>query len=262
MTGLPYDRLCDEVVVQTDLVRAVVTGADLSVTVPTTPDWTLAQLLHHVGGNLCSVEMAVRTGTAVTEPQRQVPGHGGPSGDDPAAIDAWLAAAAARFAETLGRAGPDAEAQVWQVRWPTAAWARRATHDLVVHRADAAGAVGAGYTVAPDLAADAVDEFLDLLAGGFGAAEGSAAGGDPGPGATVHLHATDAAPGVAAEWLVELGSPAFTWRHGHERATVAVRARLADLLRVVTRRLPPDGEGVEVLGDREVLDTWLERLRL
>ena len=43
---------------------------------------------------------------------------------------------------------------------------------------------------------------------------------------------------------------------------MAVRAPLADLLRVVTRRLPPDSQGVEVLGDREVLDAWLERLRL
>ena len=107
-----------------------------------------------------------------------------------------------------------------------------------------------------------MDEFLDLLGGGLGAAEGSEAGGDPGPGGTVHLHATDAAPGVAAEWLVELGSPGFTWRHGHEQATVAVRAPLADLLRVVTRRLPPDSEGVEVLGDRRILAAWLERLRL
>ena len=261
MTRLPYDRFCDEVVIQTGLLREVVAGADLSVTVPTTPDWTLAQLLRHIGGNLRSVETAVRTGSAVTEPERQVPDHGGPPGDDPAAIDAWLAEAAARAAETLGRAGPDAEAQLWQVRWPAAAWARRAAHDLVVHRADAAGAVGAGYSVAPDLAADALDEFLDLLGGGLGA-EGSEAGGDPGPGGTVHLHATDAAPGVAAEWLVELGSPGFTWRHGHEQATVAVRAPLADLLRVVTRRLPPDSEDVEVLGDRRILDAWVERLRL
>src|SRR5215218_1374432 len=163
MTRLPYGRFCDELVAQTDLMRGVVAGADLSATVPTTPDWTLSQLLRHVGGNLRSLEQAVRTGTAVTEPERQVPDHGGPPGDDPAAIDAWLAEAAARCAQTLGGAGPDAEAQIWQIRWPTAAWARRAAHDLVVHRADAAGAVGAGYTVAGDLAADAVDEFLDLL---------------------------------------------------------------------------------------------------
>ena len=261
MTPLPYDRFCDEVVAQTDLLRGVVAGADLSVTVPTTPDWTLGQLLRHVGGNLRSVELAVRGGAPVTEPERQVPEHGGPPGDAPAAIDAWLAEAAARFADTLGRAGPDAQAQVWQVRWPTALWARRAAHDIVVHRADAAGAVGPDYSVAPDLAADAVDEFLDLLAG-LSAAEGAEAGDGPGPGGTIHLHATDAAPGVAAEWLVEVDAPSFRWRHAHEKATVAARAPLADLLRVVTRRLPPDSERVEVLGDRKVLDALLERLRL
>src|SRR5215217_9429431 len=193
MTALPHHRFCDEVVAQTGLLRGVVTGADLSVTVPTTPDWTLSQLLRHVGGNLRSLELAVRTGAAVTEPERQVPDHGGPPGDDPAAIDAWLAEAAARAAETLGRAGPDAEGQMWQIRWPTAAWARRAAHDLVVHRADAAGTVGAGYRVAPDLAADAVDEFLDLLSNPMVAGAGDEAAG---PGGTIHLHATDAGPEV------------------------------------------------------------------
>jgi uncharacterized protein (TIGR03083 family) len=263
MTRLPYGRFCDEVVVQTDLLRGVVAGADLSVTVPTTPDWTLAQLLRHVGGNLRSVELAVRTGSAVTEPERQVPDHGGPPGDDPAALDAWLAEGAARAAATLGGAGPDTEAQIWQVRWPTAAWARRAAHDLVVHRADAAGAVGAGYRVAPDLAADAVDEFLDLLSDPLVAgAGGEGAGPDPGPGGTVHLHATNAGPEVEAEWLVELDASGFAWSHGHAKATVAVRAPLADLLLVVTRRLPPDSQGVEVLGDRDLLAAWLERLRL
>jgi uncharacterized protein (TIGR03083 family) len=259
MTRLPYGRFCDEVVAQTDLMRGVVAGADLSATVPTTPDWTLSQLLRHVGGNLRSLELAVRTGTAVTEPERQVPDHGGPPGDDPAAVDAWLSEAATRFAETLGKAGPDTQAQIWQIRWPTAAWARRAAHDLVVHRADAAGAVGADYRVAPDLAADAVDEFLDLLSNPMVAGAGGEAAG---PGGTIHLHATDAGPEVEAEWLVELDASRFAWRHGHEKATVAVRAPLADLLRVVTRRLPPDIQGIEVLGDREVLDAWLERLRL
>jgi hypothetical protein len=39
MTRLPYDRFCDEVVIQTGLLRAVAAGADLSVTVPTTARW-------------------------------------------------------------------------------------------------------------------------------------------------------------------------------------------------------------------------------
>src|SRR5215216_4559774 len=181
MTNLPHDRFCDEIVAQTGLLREVVAGADLSATVPTAPDWTLADLLRHIGGNLRAVEQAVRTGVPVTEPEREVPGHAGPDGDDPAALDA--------------------QAQIWDIRWPTAAWARRAAHDLVVHRADAAGTVGAAYRVDGDLAVDAVDEFLDLLSG-LAAAEAGAAGAattaaaDPGPGGTVHLHATDADPGL------------------------------------------------------------------
>jgi uncharacterized protein (TIGR03083 family) len=257
MPSLPHDRFCDEIVTQTGLLREVVAGADLSATVPTAPDWALADLLRHVGGNLRTLEQAVRTGVPVTEPEREVPGHAGPGGD-PAALDEWLASAAEAAAATLRSAGPDAEAQLWTVRWPTAAWARRAAHDIVVHRADAAGTVGAAYRVEEDLAVDAVDEFLDLLSGlaAAGSGDGSGAGG------TVHLHATDAGPGLSAEWLLTPDPPGFRWRHAHEKATAAVRAPLADLLRVITRRLPPDADGVEVLGDRAVLDAWLERMRL
>jgi hypothetical protein len=45
MTPLGYDRYCDEVIIQTDLLRDVLKGADLSVIVPTCPDWTLTQLV-------------------------------------------------------------------------------------------------------------------------------------------------------------------------------------------------------------------------
>jgi hypothetical protein len=89
MTSLEYGRFCDEVVNQTGLLVATLEGADLSATVPTTPDWTLSDLVRHVGGNLRSLETAVRTGEAVTDPERQIPGHGGPPGDDPADLFAW-----------------------------------------------------------------------------------------------------------------------------------------------------------------------------
>src|SRR5215203_5860554 len=248
MTSLEYGRFCDEVVNQTGLLVATLEGADLSATVPTTPDWALSDLVRHVGGNLRSLETAVRTGEAVTDPERQIPGHGGPPGDDPAVLFAWLSEAAGRCSATLGAAGPEVEAQLWTIRWPTAAWARRAAHDVLVHRADAAGAL---------------DEFLELVSSPeVAGAAPDAEAGDPGPSGTIHLHATDTGPEVPAEWLVELASPTFTWRHGHEKATVAVRGPLADLLRVACRRLPPDADGIEVLGDRAVLDAWLERVVL
>jgi uncharacterized protein (TIGR03083 family) len=261
MTRLGHGRFCGEVANQTSLLLGVVEGADLSATVPTAPDWALSDLLRHIGGNLRAAEMAVRTGTAVTEPERQIPGHGGPDGDDPAPLFAWLSEAADRFAGTLAEAGPGAEAQVWTVRWPTAAWARRAAHDLLIHRADAAGTVGAAFPVDPELAADALDEFLDLISNPkvAGAEADADSPGAAGPAGTIHFHATDTGPEVQSEWLLELASPTFTWRHAHQKATVAVRGPIADVLRVAYRRLPPGAAGIEVLGDRALLDTWLER---
>jgi uncharacterized protein (TIGR03083 family) len=262
MTLLGHDRYCDEVVTQTDLLRDLLKGSDLSVTVPTCPDWTLAELVRHIGGNLRSVETAVRTGTAVVAPDKQVPDVAGPAGDDPWALFAWLAEGAARFADTLREAGPAAGAQFGPFQRSTAFWARRAAHDLVVHRADAAGTVGADYTVAPEVAVDAIDELLELIS------DPQVAGSSPrlaelrGPGGSIHLHGTDTEAGLAAEWLIELGTDGFTWRHGHEKATVALRGPLADVLRVFYRRLPADSERVEVLGEAALLDFWLERVAL
>src|SRR5262249_37107428 len=98
MTPLTHDRYCHEVVAQTGMLADVLRGADLSVTVPTCPDWTLAGLVRHIGGNLRSVETAVRTGTPVEDPGGWVPGAAGPGGGDPAGLGAWLAGAAARGA--------------------------------------------------------------------------------------------------------------------------------------------------------------------
>jgi uncharacterized protein (TIGR03083 family) len=260
--ALGHDRYCDEVITQSELLRKVVEGADLSVIVPTCPDWTLAQLLRHVGGNLRAAEAAVRTDTAIVEPVKQVPEVAGPATDDPDALDAWLAEGAARFADTLRRAGPDAQAQVWVYPRRTGFWARRAALDLVVHRADAAGTVKADYTVAPELAADAIDELLELISDPQVRSASPALSELRGPGRTIHLHATDTDPGLAAEWLIELGTDGFTWRRGHEKATVALRGPLADVLLVFYRRLPADSQRVEVAGEAALLDFWLERVRL
>lgn len=257
---LPYERYCDEITRQTALLQDVLEGADLGAKVPTCPDWTLADLARHVAGNLRVTETAVRTGTAIGDPARQVPEAAGPEGDDPEALHAWLAGAAGRFAATLRAAGPDAEAQVWVFRRKTAFWARRAALDLVIHRADAALTVGAPYAVAPELAADALDEFLDLLSDPEVAATAPA---PRGPGETregsIHLHATDADPALGAEWLLELGPGGFTWRRGRRPATVALRGPLTQVLLVCYRRLPAGGAELEVLGDRELLDGWIDR---
>ena len=73
------------------------------------------------------------------------------------------------------------------------------------------------------------------------------------------FHATDT-PGEGGEWLVDLTGDALAWRRGHEKAAVAVRGAVAELLLVVYRRRSPRAGTVEVLGDYELLEFWLDRV--
>ncbi|MGW6602452.1 maleylpyruvate isomerase family mycothiol-dependent enzyme [Streptomyces sp. NPDC055036] len=257
-TLLGYDRYGHEITAQTDLLRAAIAGADLSATVPSCPEWTLGQLARHVGGAHRWVEAIVRTRAEQDIPEDEVPDAEGPAGDDPAALDAWLADGAAKLVGALREAGTGAGVWTWAWERTTDFWARRMAHETVIHRADAALAAGVPFEVAPDVAADTIDELLQMV--GFAAASGDPEAAElRGPGRTLHFHATDADGGVDAEWLVEFGEEGFGWRRGHEKATVAVRGPLTDVLLVLYRRLPADSDRVEVLGDAKLLDFWLER---
>ncbi|NDZ81708.1 maleylpyruvate isomerase family mycothiol-dependent enzyme [Streptomyces sp. SID10853] len=255
MTLLGHDRYCDELLRQTGLLRSALTGTDLTATVPTCPDWSLGELARHVGRAQRWAEAIVRTKATEAVPPDQVPDSEGAPDDAPAALDTWLEAGAARLAATLREAGPDAAVWTWAADRRAGFWARRMVHETAVHRADAALTAGVPFEVEPEVAADTIDEWLEILA--FAQASGDKDVADlRGAGRSIHLHATDAAD---AEWLIEFGDDGFSWRRGHEKATVALRGPLVDVLQVFYRRLPATSDRVEVLGDRELLDFWLER---
>ncbi|MEV5429458.1 maleylpyruvate isomerase family mycothiol-dependent enzyme [Streptomyces sp. NPDC052701] len=261
MTLLEHDRYCDEIAHQVGQLRAVVTsGADLSATVPTCPDWSLEDLVRHTGGALRWVELLVRTRAGEEIPVERVPGRAGPKArGDAAALDAWLAESGVAVVAALKEAGPDAKVWSW-AGIPTAGfWARRMTHEITVHRADAALAAGLPYGVAPEVAADALDEWLQIVEFVQRTVPGHAARELRGAGRSIHLHATDTAAGLNAEWLIELTEDGVAWRRGHERATVALRGPLTSVLLAFYRRLPLDAPELQVLGERELLEFWLER---
>ncbi|MEV7196176.1 maleylpyruvate isomerase family mycothiol-dependent enzyme [Streptomyces sp. NPDC093510] len=260
MTTLSHERYCAEVTRQIDLLRTTVTGADLSATVPTCPDWTLGELVRHTGGAVRWSERLVATRAEKNIPEEDIPEATGPRGDDPAALDAWLARTAELGTKTFRAAGADAPVWSWSGDHRAGFWARRMTHELVVHRADAAIAAGVVYEVEPDVAVDAIDEWLDLVALAQRTDPEDSATELRGAGRSIHLHATDDAPdGLDAEWLIEFGDDGFTWRRGHAKATVALRGPLTEVLLAFYRRRSLDSGRVEVLGERELLDFWLER---
>ncbi|MFJ3250304.1 maleylpyruvate isomerase N-terminal domain-containing protein [Streptomyces sp. NBC_01788] len=261
MTLLAYDRYCGQITYQVNELRSLVTsGADLSSTVPTCPDWTLEKLVRHVGGALRWTEALVRTRAQENIPPTEIPLAGGPQAQgDPAALDAWLAETGRILVEALRDAGPDTKVWTWAGILDAGFWARRMTHEITIHRADAALTAGRPYEVAADVAADAVDEWLQIVQ--FIQRSNARPGIQElrGPGRSIHLHATDADPELNAEWVVELAEDGVAWRRGHEKATVALRGPLTSVLLAFCRRLPLDSPGLEVLGEREVLEFWLER---
>ncbi|MET8245815.1 maleylpyruvate isomerase N-terminal domain-containing protein [Streptomyces sp. NPDC005202] len=261
MTLLVHDRYCDEIDHQVKQLRAVVTsGADLSATVPTCPDWSLEKLVRHMGGALRWVEALVRTRAQENIPEDRIPLIDGPEAQgDPAALDAWLAETGRMVVDTLREAGPDAKVWAWAGVLNSGFWARRMTHEITIHRADATLAAGLPYEVAPVVAADAVDEWLQIVQWLQQTRPNKDAEELRRPGRSIHLHATDTGPELNAEWVVELTEKGVTWRRGHEKATVALRGPLTSVLLAFYRRLPLDSPELEVLGERELLEFWLQR---
>lgn len=262
MTLLAHDRYCDAIELEVRRLRDVVTsGADLSATVPTCPDWSLERLVRHTGGALRWVELIVRTKAQENVQDEQVPLLDGPAAEgDPAALDAWLAETGEMLVAALREAGPDTKVWAWAGDLSSGFWARRMTHELVIHRADATLAAGLPYEVAPDVAADAIDEWLGIIEFVQRTRPHDGAAAElRGTGRSIHLHATDTPPELNAEWVVELTEEGASWRRDHEKATVALRGALTDVLLAFYRRLPLDDGRLEVLGERELLEFWLER---
>jgi uncharacterized protein (TIGR03083 family) len=238
---------------QSRLLGELTRTADLDVPVPTCPEWTLRQLVTHVGRGDRWAATIVETRADEPVDPRTVSDGRPPS--EPGAVAEWLVAGAQRVADAV--AGAPADTTVWTFAGPQPArwWVRRRVHEAAVHRADAAIALGVGFEVPPELAADGVSEWLSLLAARPASEpplEGSA---------TLHLHALDGGLGEAGEWIVRSDGAGVAWEHGHAKATVAVRAAAADLLLAVLRRIPPDDARLQVFGEAAVLARWLDRTR-
>jgi uncharacterized protein (TIGR03083 family) len=258
MTLLSYDRYCDEIVTQTQLLTSVIAGADLTAQVPSCPEWNAGQLLRHLGGAQRWAAEIVRS-RADGPVQRDFLDLSAHTREDPAVTGPWLAESGAQLAAALREAGPGLPVWTPVASGTTDFYARRFTHETLIHRADAVLAVGAGYQADPDVAVDAIDEWLYLGSLPIHQEYHPEVRELLGPGRTLHFHATDTPPQAAAEWVIDLTGDAITWRRAHEKAAVAARGPLTDLLLVLYRRRP--ATAVEVFGDTSLLDLWLDRAR-
>ncbi|MFI8994916.1 maleylpyruvate isomerase family mycothiol-dependent enzyme [Streptomyces sp. NPDC053542] len=258
MTRLGYERYCEEITLQARLFREALQGADLKGTVPTCPDWTVGDLTRHLGGALRWMAANVRTRAQAPVPPEEVPQAEGPGDGEPAALGSWLRESAALAASELAAAGPGTPVWSWADEQSTDFWVRRAVHETVIHRADAALAAGVPYALAPEVAADTLEEWLEIGSLPQTMERRPELAGLLGPGRTVCLHATDTGP-AGTRWVIDLTGDRIAWRHGgqDERAAATLSGPLTDVLLVFYRRLPADTPTVTVQGDRDLFDEWL-----
>ena len=235
---------------QTRAFGELIRSTDPSAPVPACPDWTLKQLFRHVGrGNRWAAQIIADHRTSELDPRKVRDGK--PPDDPDAAID-WLNDGAQLIIDAVDQVGP---MRVWTFIGPRPAgwWIRRRLHEVTVHRADAALAVGGDFELSPELAADAISEWIELMANMSKA---------PPPlerGQTMHLHATDDGLGPTGEWTIVHDEDGVWWSHNHGKGTVALRGPATDLMLAITRRATATDLGLEMFGDADVWDQWLTR---
>jgi uncharacterized protein (TIGR03083 family) len=248
------DRFFTELRACTAELARIVDG-DLERPVPTCPGWTFRQLATHVGrGHRWAAQIVATRATAPIS-TREVADGKLPA--EPARHADWLNEGADQVIEAVTAADGDLVWTMTGIR-PASFWARRRAHEAAVHLADAQLAAGRDVDLAPDVAADGVDEWLALIAP-EGTADPGRARDLAGDGQSLHFHATDPGLSGTGEWLVTRTPSGATLARGHGKADVAVRGPATSLLLVLTRRRPPADPAIEIFGEQALLTHWLER---
>ncbi len=259
MAPLRDDRYLDALTAQSARFVEVLRAADLKQPVPTCPDWTLYQLAEHVGQVHRGVTELITN--RITTPPNPSEFAMAAAPEDADELGTWLHDGTAELVGAIRAAGPQTPVWTWSDDQRVGFWARRTAHETAVHRADAELALGRKFDLEPDLAADAISEWLDLLSSPQAVKFRSELAELRGEGQVLHLHATDPGLGEAGEWIVRRTPSGPVWEHGHTKGAVAVRGAVVDLLLVLLRRVPPEQAPIEVLGDSALLAHWLQHTR-
>ncbi|MCX4829426.1 maleylpyruvate isomerase family mycothiol-dependent enzyme [Streptomyces sp. NBC_01016] len=208
-TPLSVARYLDCLAADFERLRAAATPAP-TAQVPSCPDWTVTDLVHHVGQVYAHKTQAVLAATPGTEPEWPPKGT---ADEEPFAL---LDRAYAELRTALAAHAPEDPSGTWYAPDQTVGfWIRRMAQETVIHRIDAELAAGGPISPVPDdLAVDGIDELLKVFTA-YAVTEWSDYFREPlaaSPGRTYEVRA-EAEHG--ATWRIRTGpDPTFTVEAG------------------------------------------------
>jgi uncharacterized protein (TIGR03083 family) len=155
------------------LRSAVAAAPSLSLRVPGCPEWTLADLVEHLGGVQMFWAVVVSSADVSGRPPREKTDFESPTGD----LVAWSAAATAQLLDALRTAGPSSPSWAWweESGAPLTAFAvaRHQVQEAAVHARDAQETIGQAAPLPSAMAVDGVAEFLSVPLASLGPWPGS-----------------------------------------------------------------------------------------
>lgn len=258
MTRLGFDAYLDHLRRESARFREVLTGCDPTTPVPGCPGWDAADLVWHLAEVQWSWARTVRTRpAALSESDVVTPTRPTTYAELLEAFDDFSAA----LVTELERADPADPAWTWAPEQTVGFTYRRQAQEALIHRLDAEQTAGVSSPLDPALAADGIDEVLDVMYGGspaWGAFEPlphhvEVTAGDTGDTVWVQLgrfHGTDP-DGVECDEadisvVADPGRP----------ADAVVSGSAADLDAWLWRRT--DDSRIDVTGNREIYDRFRE----
>ncbi len=228
-------------------LRTAAAAAGMAARVPGCPDWTVEDLVAHVGAVQLFWAADVTADPASGPPGEEIVGDTEPQGD----LLEWFADATARLVGALTQAGPGRMCWTW---WEEAAVApntagaiaRHQVQEAGVHAFDAQQAAGHPEPLPGAVASDGVAEYLTV--------ELPTNGPWPHEPGTVVLQT-----GPAGTWLIDLGPEGVHvlegGAHGHVKRTATVTADPSDMVLSFYRR--DIGHPLQIDGDPDLVPQLL-----
>jgi len=236
---------------------AAAAGPDVAV--PTTPEWTVTDLVEHVGQTQHWVAEIIEQ--RITDPT-QLPTEMAVLPTDPREWQAWLSESGQRVASACSddALGAPVFNAAGDERPGTRFWMSSVLNEAVLHGFDAASAADRPADIDADIAAALIsNHFAMLTSPAWELQRPESAHAIRGTGQTLQWLATDTADDAGA-WYVERRPDGATWQPRTQQADVTVTGPARSLLLILTRRLPltdREATSISVDGDTDLARHWL-----